>query len=675
MEKTTRSPAFERVSANKEKVIRLWSKICAEEIPMAAKKGRLALIDSVPDYIDKICEALNPNSNLEDANRDNAIAPIHGFQRAEFGNYRPEWIAQEYLLLLDIIDKMLISTGGYTLDEYKILSKSIFNAATESALAFVAATEEKRAALERQFRLLVKEVKDFAIFILSSDGVINSWNEGARRIKLYEADEVIGKHFRILYRMEDCEEGRPERNLTIALNEGNFREQWWRRKKDGTLFWAEISINPIFDGDRHIGFAKVVHDLTDERKIHEELQQAKQAAEEANHLKTAFLANMSHEIRTPLGAILGFTEILKSASLPDSERLDYINIIDRNGRALIKIIDDILDISKVEAGKLEVERIAFDLRSLMAEVGGLFELRARDKQIALHQLVDGSVPQQVVTDPVRLRQILTNIIGNAVKFTSEGHVKVHVEQIAANGGRPKLRFMISDTGPGIPEELQPKLFAPFAQADHTTTRKFGGTGLGLALSRKLARQLGGDVNISDCTNGVGCNFVFEIENCIDLLKSDRAKDVATQPDTLHTTMSRENSEARQNENCLGGIKVLLAEDAPDNQILLSKILANTGAELKIVNNGQQAVAQVQKDPPDIVLMDIQMPIMDGLTAAKKLKEQGHEIPMIALTAHAMREEVDKCLQAGFSSHISKPIDKKLLIQSIYSLTAKNILKS
>ncbi len=385
------------------------------------------------------------------------------------------------------------------------------------------------------------------------------------------------------------------------------------------------------------------------------LETAKKEADHANQTKSSFLANMSHEIRTPLGAIIGFTEMLRDDKISPEERKRFTDVISRNAKSLTRVIDDILDLSKVEAGRLDIELSLFSLREVLQDVIALFIDRARTIGIGLYLNIAPDLPEKIQSDPVRLRQIFINIIGNAIKFTEKGAVTVSVE-MQSSGQNEKLFFVrVKDTGRGLTLEQQSKLFKPFSQADSTTTREYGGTGLGLVLSRRLANALGGTVAISDSVLGNGCTFVISF-------KAGLAPTLLSSSDV--------DSNLSADGNLLNDMRILLVEDSPDNQMLIRRILVRNGANVAMADNGSQGVHRALESEFDIVLMDIQMPMMDGYTAIKKLREKNYPVPIIALTAHAMEEERRKTKAAGFSAHVTKPIEFSELIDTILQVVGR-----
>lgn len=397
------------------------------------------------------------------------------------------------------------------------------------------------------------------------------------------------------------------------------------------------------------------------RRSEAELRVAKEAAEAANAAKSAFLANMSHEIRTPLGAVLGFSELLLSPRMTDSEKHNGMEIIKRNGRLLSGIINNILDLSKIEAGRLEFEVTSISFAEVFSEIEQVLNLEATGKGIKLILKSEGLVPNMIQTDPLRLRQVLLNIIGNAIKFTDRGGVTVTVRAMQESDGSSKLVFAVSDTGKGISAEQAKKLFEPFNQADASITRKFGGTGLGLVLAKKLANGLGGDVVLQDSQPGEGSTFVISID--------------AGKPETVlfenYATTSPQTAGIRHLHATpkLSKIKVLIVDDSVDNQVLIAQILRLSGAEVHIASNGREAVDKALSGDFGLILMDLQMPEMDGYEATKVLRERGFERPIIALTAHAMKEERQRCLENGFTHHLTKPIDVESLVRIIAQYSA------
>ncbi|MFT3686180.1 MAG: ATP-binding protein [Phycisphaerales bacterium] len=385
----------------------------------------------------------------------------------------------------------------------------------------------------------------------------------------------------------------------------------------------------------------------------------KEAAEAANRSKSEFLANMSHEIRTPMTAILGFSEMLQHAvndrEIP-SEHAESVRAIRANGEHLLSVINDILDLSKIEAGRLSVEDASCSVCTIVAEVAAMMRVRAAQKGIGLNVRYVFPVPRTIKSDPLRIRQVLINLVGNAVKFTERGVIDVVVRCDGVAQGKQILAIEVTDTGIGLSSKQITHLFQPFSQGDGTMARRFGGTGLGLAISRRLAQMLGGDVTVTS-RSGEGSTFTFTLATG-DLTGIPMIEDA-------EEAIVSERETPNDAPVCLSG-RVLLAEDGPDNQRLLSLLLTRAGAEVVIAENGRAAIETVEAAvalgrPFGLILMDMQMPEVDGYTAAARLRSQGVQTPIVALTAHAMNDDRKRCIAAGCDDYASKPIERRKLL--------------
>ena len=411
----------------------------------------------------------------------------------------------------------------------------------------------------------------------------------------------------------------------------------------------KTNCSPVLgDGGKYAGVLVSFDDITELEEKEVELLNSKLEAEEANKAKSSFLANMSHEIRTPMNAILGFTEILKRGYVKnENESLRYLNTIHSSGKNLLELINDILDLSKVESGRLEVEKLKVEPYAIIHEVLQMLTVKANEKGIALAFRADGKLPKEIETDPARLRQIAFNLIGNSLKFTEEGSVTVTVRCLKSATG-PQLILDITDTGIGMPEDALKNIFDPFVQADSTVTRRFGGTGLGLAISHRFAQALGGDITVK---SELGKGSTFRVS-----LATGDLKGVAfLQPEEVNELQKKIDAEENYRWQ-FPHARVLVVDDGEENRELVKLLLEEAGLSVDEAENGQLAVEKAAAAGYDVILMDVQMPVMDGFTAAGILRAQGLKIPVIALTANAMKGFEAQCLKAGYSGYLSKPIN-------------------
>lgn len=422
---------------------------------------------------------------------------------------------------------------------------------------------------------------------------------------------------------------------------------------------------PIQGEDSEIrGALASFEDVTPLEQKKAELSEAREFAEEANRAKSDFLARMSHEIRTPMNAIIGFSEVL-SRGMDQSieQRNEYIEKIRSSGNHLLDLINDILDLSKIESGKMELEILECSVPKIISNVANVLRIKAAEKGISLEFSSDGKIPEKILSDPTRLRQILINLVGNAIKFTNKGGVRI-VARFEKKSAQSFLVVDVIDSGVGIPEDKLNKIFDAFSQADTTITRHFGGTGLGLSISRQLATALGGDLSVQS-VYGEGSIFSVRVKTgkinstaFIDL-KMD-ARDFATQTTHKKSISSKLNS-----------VKILVADDGESNRDLIQLILERAGAEVVSVENGREALDKVQSQRFDSVLLDMEMPVMDGYTAAGEMRKLGLDLPIFALTAHAMKGAEERCLNAGCSGYLTKPIE----MDEVISVIAKTVNKS
>ena len=402
------------------------------------------------------------------------------------------------------------------------------------------------------------------------------------------------------------------------------------------------------------------------------LEKLCEASEAAAAAKSEFLANMSHEIRTPMTAILGFAEELLEPNLPKCERIAAATTIQRNGKHLLSIINDILDISKIEAGKLQIEKIACSPAQLVEDVRVLMDERARRKHLEFTTSALGTMPETILGDPTRIRQILINLIGNAIKFTDHGQVKISYGLEQKEDAEENIFFEISDTGIGMTHEQIQRLFSPFSQADSSITRKFGGSGLGLTICKHLAEKLGGRISV---TSSLGQGSTFRVVMPVEICTENEPGGEGASAGSCEMGYSSDAALETSCGDLISGRRILVAEDAPDNQRIIRVILEKAGAQVSMADNGKTAVemsgsAMRRGEPFDLVLMDIQMPILDGYRATRLLRENGYSGPIVALTAHALGCESEKTREAGCNAYLPKPFTREGLLSVIADLVCR-----
>lgn len=533
---------------------------------------------------------------------------------------------------------------------------------------------------EEIFSIVTNAIDDI-IGVSTTDRRISYVSPSFYRTTGYRPEDIATSDFSTRVHPEDLP--RVEDARRRNLNGEQTSIEWRCRHRNGHYLWLETRANPVVDADGSV--TRIVacsRDVTERKRIEaevrqyakeieesrnrvarqaEELRQANELVHQASRSKSEFLANMSHEIRTPMTAILGYTDLLLTElNWNTTDRCEALHAIRRNGEHLLTIINDILDLSKIEAGRITLETISCDLRLLVQEVVTSFQIRAVEKSLQMSVEFDAKVPQCVGTDPTRLRQILINLIGNAIKFTETGAVYIRVHAESPETPQRKLRFEVIDTGIGIDAGRLEDLFLPFTQLDACTTRRFGGTGLGLTISRRLAEILGGGLSATS-ERGQGSTFVATIRYDSITVSSDGDGNVASE---LHHSALVSPKPPLLSR--LDGCRILLAEDGVDNQRLIAFLLQRAGASILIADNGKRALELLQSSTEegqriDLILMDMQMPELDGYSATRCLRQQGDTRPIIALTANAMIEDRQICLDAGCSDYISKPIDRAILL--------------
>ncbi len=440
-----------------------------------------------------------------------------------------------------------------------------------------------------------------------------------------------------------------DRHIREAVEKGHAFFQWTARRPDGSTFPAEIALHAMtFDGEPVI--QAIMRDISVQQDAESALKAARDAALLANEMKSQFVANVSHEIRTPMNGILGMTQLLLGSDLNPRQR-DYATTIAHSAEALMGVINDLLDFSKIEAGHLNIESIDFNLSSLLKDVIDLYVPRADAKHLALRLERDENLPEWVRGDPLRVRQILLNLLDNALKFTEQGEIRLRVA--CPEDSKNELMFSVSDSGIGMDSETQGRIFQAFAQADGTVSRKYGGTGLGLTICRQLAELMGGELSMESAP-GLGSTFRLRLQLPF-VQPGQRA--------------NRADAALNAQSICFTGCRVLVAEDNPINQKLLGFMLENLGVAVEVADDGKMAYDKLENGHFDLVLMDCQMPEWDCLTAARAVRQRETEqskprLPIIALTANAMAGYDEVCRQAGMDDYLAKPISEEVLAQAL-----------
>ena len=560
----------------------------------------------------------------------------------------------------DIIDKVEVTDqSGHCYSMMIIPFKDHQGQVQGAMISFYDISVEKLA-LQKQIELAkVMDVSIDAIIIMSLDGKILSWNQGAVNQYGYSADEALK-----MYIDDIIPESKKLDNIKLrakVLEEEFVKSAYCKRiTKSGEVLDIWLTATVIKDVS-----GKPIQITTSERDMCEQIQKEnfinlqKDLAEKANIQKTSFLANMSHEIRTPLSSIVGFAELLEiQENLSQSTKDSYLQRIQQSGKHLSELIDDILDLTKIEAGQLHIERMPFSPRKEVETVISSFRTTAEKHGIEFNVIYHGDIPDEIVSDPTRIRQILFNLIGNSIKFTQSGgiYITIKFKQESA-----RFIFNVKDTGCGIESNKLSRIFDPFNQADDSMTRRYGGTGLGLGLSRKLAELMGGELYLVESEVGKGSTFEFYIPVASSHFNHEEDSQILT-------ALKKEKMEHLT--GILQKVSVLIVEDGVDNQILFKKILEIAGATVKIIDNGIDAFEEAKDHEYDVILMDIQLPDMEGKEVTRKLRYVGYKGPIIGITAHAFEEDKQLALEAGLDDYKTKPIPAEQLIRLVHDWVHK-----
>jgi PAS domain S-box-containing protein len=510
------------------------------------------------------------------------------------------------------------------------------------------AEELERHSNEARFRA-VSEAAPLGIFVTDTAGNYIYTNNQFQSISGQQAEDSLGSGWIKAIHLDDRARIISTWNESIQSN-APFGQSCRYIRDDGSLAWCSIKAATIRTADTITGWVGIVEDITTTHQFEQELMAAKQAAEAAMHSKSQFLANMSHEMRTPLTAIIGFAEAILQDFESDPKELHCLQVILNNSNHLLEVINDILDLSKLDAGAVSIEESTFELVPMLEEIRAMFSPRIAEKALSFSVHYEWPLPRWLATDVLRLKQVIINLLSNSIKFTEKGWIDVRV---TFNAPAEELSISVSDSGIGMTNEQQAKLFQPFSQANESITRKYGGTGLGLTISRRLARALGGEIQVSS-EPGRGSVFTVSIKPRLpdrELITDGRG------------TQDKVISAQIKAPPALKG-HVLFADDAVDNRQLVQYLLSKVGLTAVMVEDGGEALQAALSQPFDLILLDIQMPHVDGLSAARSMRVAGIKTPIVALSAGTMSSDVLEAVEAGCSMHLGKPFSAKAFYQML-----------
>jgi len=655
------------IERDAEVLIDRWARRAIQEQPQAEPTHRGEMRDDLPAFLRAIGQWLASTEAYEPGPHQ-LIAVKHGEQRWRVGWELPDVVADYRILRLVILD-YLEDKVDRPLEVREVMAVGLVldEAISAAVQRYVRFQQEHNRAADARARAVLDNTVD-AVITLDGSGGILAVNAACKSMFGEPNGDLIGDRIHSLIpELRDAE-------LAAVPADGSRREAV-ARKRSGAEFLVDVSISRVqFDGQEFV--TAILRDVTERKRQESELQRyaseleavnqalesVSATAQMANRAKSDFLASMSHEIRTPMTAILGFTDmLLENAS--DSATREAVQTIKRNGEFLLDIINDILDLSKIEAERLEIERVACHPVGIIEDVRSLMQVRADAKGLAFDVVYDGPIPQTIQSDAMRVRQVLVNLVGNAIKFTEEGGVRL-ITRLCSNGRQPQLEFEVVDTGIGMtPAEIS-RVFEPFAQAKTSTTRRFGGSGLGLSITKRLVELLGGTILV-ESTPRKGSRFVATVSTgSLDGI-------ALIQPDKVTAELPVESQTAVPARSKLPELdcKVLVADDRRDNQLLITRMLQKTGAKVTVVGDGMSVLEAVLEKQPsdrqyDVILLDMQMPELDGYSTARRLRSAGCKVPIVALTASAMKGDREKCLAAGCDDYLPKPIHYERLLEVV-----------
>lgn len=508
---------------------------------------------------------------------------------------------------------------------------------------------------------IYKGVVDMLI-VMDPSFIIQSINESIGETLSYSEPEIAGKYLPELLTAESALHLEDIRGILEVKGQMNHIELYFKTKKDAVIP-TSCSFSVLFDNQkRKTGILIIAKDITQQKRNEEELRRAKESAEAANKAKSRFLASMSHEIRTPLNGILGLTEVLMSEVL-DKRQRQYLEMIQSSGHTLTKLLNDILDLNKIETGKLNLENIPFNFEETMKSNIHPYKYLAEQKGLVLTYEIDQSIPKFLVGDPTRINQVLVNLIGNALKFTEDGSIEIKFSSPSLSNGKIvendaiTIYGRVTDSGIGVPEDKQALIFKSFTQSDDSMARKYGGSGLGLSITKYLLELMGGSITVESPVNrefNNGSAFTFALK-----LK-------------VAPIQERKELEGNKNENLIfdRDVHILVVDDNKMNLLVAQRIIQKFGARVTVAENGQEAVDLAKTGPFDLILMDVQMPVLDGYKATRELRKMEYKKPILALSAGVYKDDIQRCLESGMNGHIQKPFSKGQIFNVIKEWISK-----
>lgn len=569
---------------------------------------------------------------------------------------------------------LVIHTGGRwfsiavdpVLNQYKAFIGAVY------ILVDITAQRQAEIALrasEERFRLLLDNVKDYGIFFLDQQGRITGWSLGAEYILGYHEAEILGESASCIFTPEDLEQGADKEELLKAVTEGRAEDERWHVRKDGSRFWASGFVTPLLDESGQLrGFCKILRDFTEQKRGEDERahllkreQEARSAAEAANRMKDEFLATLSHELRSPLNAMLGWTRLLNTRKFDEATTARAMETIERSAKSQAQLVEDLLDVSRIIQGKLHLNVRPLELAWVIEAALETVRPAADAKEIQLQTLLDPTTGP-VAGDSDRLQQVIWNLLANAIKFTPKGGQV----QVLLEGVNSSVEITVADTGKGISPEFVPYVFDRFRQADSSTTRTYSGLGLGLAIVRHLVELHGGTVHAESQGEGQGATFKVRLP----LVKESKTREQQSQAGNI-TSVILSTSKPLP---ILDGVQILVVDDEADTREFLVAAIKMCGAEVIAVSSATEAIQVISQQKLDVLVSDIGMPGEDGYSLIRKIrklpKEQGGDIPAVALTAYAREEDRMRSLSQGFQMHLSKPVEPEKLATVIASLVKK-----